>query len=282
MSPAMALALTLALPAGSLRALPIKEFWRPFQTHALLVGAVDVRDPALRLPPGTSITNPVDCPVGTLQQDDGRVAEKILDIIYGSGRPDALVMHLNLSAFVGRTKPEVLDNLVQAALRVQARYPGQAHFVLVLRSDGEPALEERKRALRASAVALGLDLNATSGAWPEPFRTLDHTLPGDLPAVVVAAVRVGFGQLERKARQALAAAALLEDRFSTERLTLAADLPKDEVIRALDLLEWQRWLVSEPRGYGFAARIVREIIASEMLTPGQRRRILGRLAPESR
>jgi len=111
---------------------------------------------ALKLPPGTSITNPVDAPVGTLQQDDGRVAEKILDIIYGSGKPEALVMHLNLSAFVGRTKPEVLDNLVAAALRVQARYPGQAHFVLVLRSDGEPVLEERKRAFRASAAALGI------------------------------------------------------------------------------------------------------------------------------
>ena len=111
---------------------------------------------ALKLPPGTSITNPVDCPVGTLQQEEGRVAEKILDIIYGSGKPDALVMHLNLSAFVGRTKPEVLDNLVKAALRVQEHYPGQAHFLLVLRSDGEPALEERKRDFRAKAVALGV------------------------------------------------------------------------------------------------------------------------------
>ncbi len=111
---------------------------------------------ALKLPPGTSITNPVDCPVGTLQQEEGRVAEKILDIIYGQGKPEALVMHLNLSAFVGRTKPEVLDNLVAAAMRVQSRYPGQAHFVLVLRSDGEPALEERKREFRARAVALGI------------------------------------------------------------------------------------------------------------------------------
>jgi acyl-CoA synthetase (NDP forming) len=111
---------------------------------------------ALKLPPGTSITNPVDCPVGTLQQEEGRVAEKILDIIYGSGKPDALVMHLNMSAFVGRTKPEVLDNLVQAALRVQSKYPGQAHFVLVLRSDGEPSLEERKREFRDKAVALGI------------------------------------------------------------------------------------------------------------------------------
>lgn len=111
---------------------------------------------ALKLPPGTSITNPVDTPVGTLQQEDGRVAEKIFEAIYAHGRPDALVMHLNLSAFAGRAKDEVLENLVQAALRVQARYPGRAHFVLVLRSDGEPALEERKRAFRARAVALGI------------------------------------------------------------------------------------------------------------------------------
>jgi acyl-CoA synthetase (NDP forming) len=111
---------------------------------------------ALNLPPGTSITNPVDCPVGTLQQDDGRVAEKILDIIYASGKPDALVMHLNLSAFVGRSKPEVLDNLVKAAMRVQEHYPGQAHFVLVLRSDGDPPLEARKREFRDKAVALGV------------------------------------------------------------------------------------------------------------------------------
>ena len=111
---------------------------------------------ALKLPPGTSITNPVDCPVGTLQQDDGRVAEKILDIIYGVGKPEALVMHLNMAPFLGRSKPEVLDNVVQAALRVQAHFPGQAHFVLVLRSDGEPRIEARKREFRDKAVALGI------------------------------------------------------------------------------------------------------------------------------
>jgi acyl-CoA synthetase (NDP forming) len=111
---------------------------------------------AMKLPPGTSITNPVDCPVGTLQQEDGRVAQKILDVIYDRGSPDALVMHLNLSAFVGRAKNEVLDNLVQAALRVQEHHPGKAHFVLVLRSDGEPKLEERKREFRARAVELGI------------------------------------------------------------------------------------------------------------------------------
>jgi acyl-CoA synthetase (NDP forming) len=111
---------------------------------------------ALKLPPGTSITNPVDAPVGTLQQDEGRIAEKILDGIYSTGHPQALVMHLNLAAFLGRTRTDVLGNLMQAVLRVQERYPGRAHFVLVLRSDGEPEIEERKRAFRRQALELGI------------------------------------------------------------------------------------------------------------------------------
>ena len=45
------------------------------------------------------------------------------------------------------------------------------------------------------AVALGLDLHGTPRAWPEPQRTFDQTLPGDLPETVVAAIRIG---LDRK------------------------------------------------------------------------------------
>lgn len=128
------------------------------------------------------------------------------------------------------------------------------------------------------AVALGMDLGVTSGAWPEPLKTLDQTLPGDLPTAVVAAIRVGFGRLPREARGVLAAAAILDDRVTPETLARAVELPPPQVTAALDLLEWQRWLVSEPRGYGFTARIVRQIIAREMLTPGQRRRIQERLS----
>jgi DNA-binding SARP family transcriptional activator len=128
------------------------------------------------------------------------------------------------------------------------------------------------------AVALGMDLGVTSGAWPEPLKTLDQTLPGDLPTAVVAAIRVGFGRLPRTARQVLAAAAILDDRVTPATLARAVDLPPDAVAGALDVLEWHRWLVSEPRGYGFTARIVRQIIAGEMLTSGQRRRILERFS----
>jgi len=111
---------------------------------------------ALRLPPGTSVANPVDCPAGALQQEDGGIAERILNAIYEHASPGVLVMHLNMTPFVGRTRPQVLENLMQAVLRVQARYPGQAHFLLVLRSDGEEALEARKRSFRVTALDLGI------------------------------------------------------------------------------------------------------------------------------
>ena len=57
---------------------------------------------ALGLPPGTSVANPVDTPVRTLQEKDGWVAGEILDIIYDMADPHAVAMHLNLASFVGR------------------------------------------------------------------------------------------------------------------------------------------------------------------------------------
>lgn len=111
---------------------------------------------ALGLPPGTSVLNPIDTPVITLQTEEGRIAEKILDAVYASGAADAIVMHLNLAAFQGRGPVDPLDNLIQAAMRTRERYPGQAHFVLVLRSDGEAAIDDTKRKYRARANEAGI------------------------------------------------------------------------------------------------------------------------------
>ncbi len=129
------------------------------------------------------------------------------------------------------------------------------------------------------AVALGLDLGATGGAWPEPLRTLDQTLPAELPDAVAAAVRVGFRRLSRDAQTVLAAASVLGDRVGVPPLEQATDLDSDAVASALDELEWQRWLSAEPRGYSFVARVVRDVVARDMLTPGQRQRILDAADP---
>jgi DNA-binding SARP family transcriptional activator len=124
------------------------------------------------------------------------------------------------------------------------------------------------------AVAQGMDLPDTRGAWPQPLRTLEQTLPGDLPDAVVAAIRIGFRRLSRPAQQVLSQAAVLGDRISPELLSRVVGKMPEELTPVLDELEWHRWLVSEPRGYSFLARVVRQVVAQDMLTPGQRQRVL--------
>lgn len=111
---------------------------------------------ALKLPPGTSVANPIDTPVRTLQERDGWVAGEILDIVYQHAKPDAVAMHLNLAAFVGRGSVDPLDNLLAVIEQTQKKWQGMAHFALALRSDGSPALDEKKRNYRDKASAVGV------------------------------------------------------------------------------------------------------------------------------
>jgi DNA-binding SARP family transcriptional activator len=125
-----------------------------------------------------------------------------------------------------------------------------------------------------SAVALGLDVETVRPAWPAPFRTLDQTLPGDLPEGIVGAIRVGFRRLSPPAQRVLQAAAVLGNRVDVAWLARATALAPGVVTEALDELEWSRWLTADGRGYGFVARIVRQIVEQDLLTPGQRQRLL--------
>jgi len=124
------------------------------------------------------------------------------------------------------------------------------------------------------AVASGLDLHHTGGAWPEQFHTLDQTLPGDLPDAVVAAIRVSFRRLSTDAQRVLVAAAVLNGRVPGPALGRVTGLAGEALAAALDELEWQRWLTAEPRGYTFVARIVRDVVDRDMVIPGQRQRIM--------
>ena len=129
------------------------------------------------------------------------------------------------------------------------------------------------------AVASGLDLRESAGAWPEPCRTLDQTLPGDLPDAVVAAIRIQFRRLSAEAQRVLTVAAVLGGRVAAERLGRGAGLESARLAAALDELEWHRWLGAEPRGYAFVARIVRDVVERDMVTAGQRQRILSATEP---
>jgi DNA-binding SARP family transcriptional activator len=129
------------------------------------------------------------------------------------------------------------------------------------------------------AIALGLDLDLGKAAWPAPMRTLDQTLPADLPDTITAAIRVGFRRLTPDAQAVLAAAAILPPRVEPALLGRATALAGPALAAALDELEWSRWLHAESRGFSFVARIVRDVIARDMLTSGQRRRILESVDP---
>jgi hypothetical protein len=106
--------------------------------------------------------------------------------------------------------------------------------------------------------------------------TLDQSLPGDFPAELIAAFRVGYRRLTGPAQAALAAAAAAGERVSGAEIARVADLEDKVAETALDELEWSRWLENEPRGYSFVARIARAIVLEDLLTPGQRRRLEAR------
>lgn len=124
-----------------------------------------------------------------------------------------------------------------------------------------------------SAVALGLDLQIIKPDWPEPFQTLQQTLPGELPDGIVAAVRVLFHRCAPQTQQVLQAVAVVGDCAPAEMVARATGLSLEAVIQALDELEWTRWLTSDGRGYTFVARIVRQVVERDLVLPGQRRRL---------
>ena len=106
---------------------------------------------ALKLGSGTSVVNPIDTPVRSMQRDNGAIAGKVLDIIYRSGEIDAVVMHLNLVSFAGREGVDPVDNLIAEAASARTKNAAAAHFALVLRSDGSKELDDRRRNYRAVA-----------------------------------------------------------------------------------------------------------------------------------
>ena len=134
---------------------------------------------ALSLPSGTSVTNPVDAPVRSLQQDDGHVAEKILDIIYQCGEVDAVVMHLNLASFAGREGVDPIENLIATATTARQRSAQNGQLVLVLRSDGSKELDDLRRHYRTVAIERGVpvfDELAPTAAAIGAIRTIQRKL----------------------------------------------------------------------------------------------------------
>ncbi len=135
--------------------------------------------------------------------------------------------------------------------------------------------------IRAVQAGLRVGDEAVIQVWPEEARTLDQTIPGELPETVVAALRTRFRVLTEDARDLLRAVAVVGGAETVVTLAAAADVPRKRVERALDELEWERWLVGDAHGYQFVTRLAEKVLLAEMVTAGQRRRMLKRASGNS-
>ncbi|MBI2401574.1 MAG: AAA family ATPase [Gemmatimonadetes bacterium] len=129
------------------------------------------------------------------------------------------------------------------------------------------------------ALRAGLSVSPGDGAaWPAARRTLDDTLPSQLPPAVAAALRLRYRALSAPAQRLLAALAVLGGRTPATTLARAAEVPRGELERALDQLEWERWIQGDAHGYSFVTRLAREVVLTDMVTGGEQRRIRERAA----
>src|SRR5439155_893937 len=149
---------------------------------------------------------------------------------------------------LGRLDPVALRALVAWALPAYAA-PDADRLARRLENDtaGLPLLA----VAMLEAVASGYKLAPDAPAWPSPQRTLVDSLPNDLPPAVVGVVCLRFRQLPAAAQQLLGAAAALGGRVDVGQLATATRLERTAVEPALDLLEWERWLAADARGYVF-------------------------------
>lgn len=237
-----------------------------------------------------------ECPVLLGLDDAHWIDQATLGALEGLARDVAAGRVLLLLA-VGRGGPEAgrFDGLRArigrevdgAVIRLRRLGPGELRELVQWALPGyEP--EEAERVVRRlerdtagipllagamlEAVAAGFRLTADAPAWPSPERTLVDSLPGDLPPAAVGVVCLRFRALPRDAQEVLAAAAALGTRVAADQLERATALARAAVEQALDLLEWTSWVVSDARGYVFAAPIERAILLQEMITPGRARR----------
>lgn len=202
-------------------------------------------------------------------------------LLFGAARgsPDSARLE-DLKAWVGRDLAGAvvrlgrLDATALAALAAWAlpSYAAADAERLARRLERDSAGIPLLAVAMLEAVASGFRLAPEAPAWPTPKRTLVDSLPSDLPPAVVAVVCQRFRQLATPARQVLGAAAALGERVDAAALSRATGLDRSTVHEALDLLEWERWLLADPRGYVFAAPIERSILLQEMITAGQARR----------
>ena len=149
--------------------------------HGLDVPALDggalERLEALRLPPGSSVRNPIDTPVGVMQAQGGRAFGHILRVVAESGAIDWFVVHVSIqNLFSYLADPETaLESSIAGFLDVAHEFRERARWGLVLRTNGDPALDpvSRRPRTRSPPSSRG---RSTESVWREA-REMTKVVP---------------------------------------------------------------------------------------------------------
>jgi DNA-binding SARP family transcriptional activator len=217
-----------------------------------------------------------------LRELDGR---RVVFVLSGTAEPpvpelDAVVQRVGREVAGALVRLEALDggDLRRLAGRALPDWTAEAIDRLTRRLEADTAGIPLLAVDVLHALRLGLPLgDGPARPWPEPAHTLDDSFPGELPAPLMAAIRVGFRRLSPEAQEVLKIIAVSDTRTTPVLLERATDLDRSAILGALDELEWRRWIAPEPRGYSFIARLHRDAVMHDLMTEGQRRRLQERL-----
>lgn len=130
---------------------------------------------ALKLPPGSSVVNPIDTPSGTMRAQEGALAAEIARIVLRTAAVDALLVHLNLASFLSFTDagPGLFHSLIEGIARAHQVAP-DVHLAFVFRSSGEPRFNEVQRELVGFTSGLGLPAFTGIEGASEGLAALRH------------------------------------------------------------------------------------------------------------
>ncbi len=225
--------------------------WLDPQTLALLPGLArdTARGPVL-LALGVTRGAPDDARFDELR---GRLQRDLQGSVVRLGRLDEAALRALIVWALPQYRPEDVDRLLRRLERDTAGLPLLAVAML-------------------EAVAQGFQIQPDAPAWPAAQRTLVDSLPNDLPPAVVGTICLRFRNLPPEAKLVLGATVALAERVEAAALAAATGLDPHAVAHALDLLEWERWVAVDARGYMLSTPVVGAILQQEMISPGQARR----------
>ncbi|MDP6778081.1 MAG: acetate--CoA ligase family protein [Candidatus Latescibacteria bacterium] len=114
---------------------------------------------SMGIPPGTSVKNPVDAPVGTLAVDSGGLVKEIFSLVSERMQFSYELMHFNVQNTLSYTRVglDIIGNLVDFAVERGGRGgPRNRKLALVLKGNREREVEDIAREQSARALEAGV------------------------------------------------------------------------------------------------------------------------------